>query len=99
MRDHPGASLDKKEHDMRAFIIPAAISVLTVLGSVEPSSAEVTYPFCAQYGGGRGGGRNCGFWTWEQCLATVWGNGGYCEANPMYVPLGPPPGRKLRRTY
>jgi Protein of unknown function (DUF3551) len=82
---------------MRKFIIPVAISVLTVLASVQPSSAEITYPWCAQYGG-HIGGRNCGFWTYQQCRATVSGIGGYCEANPMYVPLDAP-ARRLRRAY
>jgi Protein of unknown function (DUF3551) len=82
---------------MRKFIIPVAISVLTVLASVQPSSAEITYPWCAQYGG-HIGGRNCGFWTYQQCRATVSGIGGYCEANPMYVPFDAP-ARRLRRAY
>jgi hypothetical protein len=37
-----------------------------------------------------GGARNCGFWTNEQCMATVSGIGGYCEVNAMY--RGPSPG-------
>jgi hypothetical protein len=84
-----------KELDVRRFIIPAALSVLAVLTSAGPSQAEVIYPFCAQYGG-HAGGRNCGFWTWQQCRATVLGTGGYCEANPMYLPYE---GRRLRRAY
>jgi Protein of unknown function (DUF3551) len=58
----------------------------------QPASAEITYPWCAQYSGGRGGGRNCGFWTYEQCSATVSGISGndVCEVNAMY--RGPQPG-------
>jgi hypothetical protein len=93
-RDQPGMTSQSTELDMRKFIVPLAISVLTMLASVEPSSAEITYPWCAQYGGR--GGRNCGFSTFEQCRATVFGTGGYCEANPMFVPLD---GRRLRRPY
>ena len=80
---------------MRKIIVPLALSVLAVLASAGPSSAEITYPFCAQYGG-HNGGRNCGFWTWGQCMATVRGTGGYCEANPMYLPVD---GRRARRAY
>ncbi|HTV37789.1 MAG TPA: DUF3551 domain-containing protein [Xanthobacteraceae bacterium] len=48
------------------------------------------YPWCAQYGGGEmGGGTNCGFTTYEQCMATLSGNGGFCNRNTQYVP---PPG-------
>jgi hypothetical protein len=45
-----------------------------------------TYPWCAQYGGmGGGGGRNCGFVSYAQCLATVSGVGGFCERNQFYT--------------
>ena len=44
-----------------------------------------------EFGGGNdGGGRNCGFWTYQQCQQTVFGTGGYCEVNAMY--RGPQPG-------
>ncbi len=71
---------------MRKFIMPLALSAFAMLASVQPSSAEITYPWCAQYGG-HNAGRNCGFWTYQQCRATVHGTGGYCEANPMFVPV------------
>jgi hypothetical protein len=55
------------------------------------------YPWCAFYGGigGMGIGSstyNCGFVSWEQCMATISGVGGVCRPNPRYVP--PPPRRK-----
>jgi hypothetical protein len=88
------------------YILPVlALCVLGIAGTGEPANAEITYPWCAQYGGGRGGGggRNCGFWTYEQCRATVWGTGGYCEANAMYrgPQRGqiPPPPEPRRRVY
>ena len=65
-----------------------ALSMLALLGGSECSRAELTYPWCAQYaGGGDGGGgaRNCGFWTYEQCMATVSGIGGYREVNADHV--------------
>jgi len=79
---------------MRRIIIALALSALSFLDLVAasaPASAEITYPWCAQYrGGDRGGGRNCGFWTYEQCVASVSGNNGTCEINAMY--RGPQPG-------
>jgi hypothetical protein len=33
-----------------------------------------------------GGGRNCGFTTFDQCLATISGIGGTCMRNTMYEP-------------
>jgi hypothetical protein len=67
---------------------------LFVLGSLvaaagSPAQAQ-NYPWCAYYGGrGFGGGTNCGFTTFEQCMATVNGIGGFCDRNTQYVP---PPG-------
>jgi Protein of unknown function (DUF3551) len=77
--------------------------MLFVLGIVFGIAALATnaeaqnYPWCAVYGGGRGGGgENCGFTTFEQCLETVRGIGGYCERNNTYVP---PPGPHARRYW
>ncbi len=57
------------------------------------------YPWCAQYsGGGMGGATNCGFTTFQQCLDTVRGIGGFCEPNTQYVPPpGPHPRTGVRR--
>jgi hypothetical protein len=61
------------------FVVP-----LLLLALVDIASAQ-NYPWCAQYTS-RGGPRNCGFVSWEQCMATVRGAGGYCERNAMYQP-------------
>jgi hypothetical protein len=75
---------------------------LGILGSMFAfgSVAEAqNYPWCAEYGGGdMGGGTNCGFTTFEQCMATLSGMGGFCNRNTQYVPPpGPhnPPYRRL----
>ncbi|MGZ8299773.1 MAG: DUF3551 domain-containing protein [Rhodoplanes sp.] len=47
------------------------------------------YPWCASYGGGRGGGTNCYFSTWDQCRQAASGNGGYCFRNTWYDAYGP----------
>ena len=31
--------------------------------------------FCALY---KGGAENCGFYSFNQCMAALWGNGGIC---------------------
>jgi hypothetical protein len=55
--------------------------------------------WCAQYSGGRaGGGTNCGFFTWNQCMATVSGVGGFCVVNQFYNPCGSA-GRAKKRRY
>jgi hypothetical protein len=58
--------------------------------AVGTSAKAQNYPWCAYYGGGQGGGgTNCGFVTFEQCMATLSGMGGWCNRNTQYVP---PPG-------
>jgi hypothetical protein len=71
--------------------MPRLVSIVSIcafatLASIPSGTAEITYPWCAQYSNEHGG-RNCGFATLEQCRASVSGNGGYCEVNPMYQPL------------
>jgi Protein of unknown function (DUF3551) len=43
-------------------------------------------PWCSEYSGGGtggGGGSNCGFYSFDQCLANVRGIGGFCVRNPF----------------
>lgn len=41
------------------------------------------YPWCSNFHDGAG--TNCGFSTYEQCMATARGSGGYCAPNNLYV--------------
>jgi hypothetical protein len=68
---------------MRTLII-SVLAVGTIGGailSISPANAQ-EYPWCVQYGGR--GGSNCGFVTWEQCMAARSGNGGYCYRNRFF---------------
>ena len=81
-----------------AVIGIAIIASLPALAT--PARAAIEYPWCAQYSGDDGGGRNCGFTTLEQCRATISGMGGSCERNPFYP--GSASGisqRKLKRQH
>jgi uncharacterized protein DUF3551 len=61
----------------------AAIASLPIFST--PARAEIEYPWCAQYSGAdMGGGRNCGFVSYEQCMQTIRGMGGFCEPNLFY---------------
>lgn len=45
------------------------------------------YPWCVY---DPAGATNCGFTTYEQCMVTLSGIGGFCNRNAQYVPpLGP----------
>ena len=71
---------------MKHYLLAAAAAVtLSTLVPAAPASAAIEYPWCAQYGG-RAGGRNCGFTSYQQCMATVRGMGGFCERNLFYAP-------------
>ncbi|MCK9918685.1 DUF3551 domain-containing protein [Microbacteriaceae bacterium K1510] len=57
-----------------------------MLAVLAPSTSHaVEYPWCAQYGAAGDGGRVCGFSTFQQCLETVSGVGGFCERNLLYT--------------
>jgi hypothetical protein len=58
------------------------------------------YPWCAYYSGKGGGGTNCGFISFEQCMATAWGLGSNCQPNTQYVPPpGPHPPTSVKRRH
>lgn len=79
-------------------LLLGAVAALTISPLVAtPARAEIEYPWCAQYGGGRDGlgATNCGFVTLAQCQATVSGVGGFCIQNPMY-PAAPNPQPRRR---
>jgi hypothetical protein len=54
------------------------------------------YPWCANYDSHGFGGSNCGFSTWNQCMATVSGIGGFCVPNQFYNP-GPASAGRINR--
>ena len=69
-----------------------ALVTVLVMSAAQPASAEVQYPWCAQYRSAFGA-TNCGFVTYRQCLETISGVGGICTRNPAYHP----PARSKRK--
>jgi hypothetical protein len=53
-------------------------------------------PWCANMGG-RDGGWDCGYYTFDQCMATARGLGGSCAPNPRALAAPKPPLRRARR--
>ena len=67
----------------------AATGPLATQADAHPSATR----FCALY---KGGAENCGFYTFNQCLAALSGNGGICTMAPyqgdiirVHTPYGP----------
>ena len=69
---------------IRSTLIALA-AIMAVNAFAQPVEAATEYPWCAQYGRWGGGGRNCGFVSFQQCMATVSGIGGFCERNGFYI--------------
>jgi len=72
---------------LRRIAVSALLAMPLLLTAFAPAAAR-EYPWCARYDWST---RNCGFVSFQQCLATISGIGGRCEPNPFYK--GPPPRR------
>ena len=80
---------------MRFVLLALSVIAATTVSNT-PTKAQ-NYPWCAYYNG-RFGGTNCGFTTFQQCLDTVSGIGGFCQLNNLYQPpAGPHPYTRQRR--
>jgi uncharacterized protein DUF3551 len=83
-----------------ALTIVAIFAGAGVLVSGTPARADwaQTAPWCANMGG-RDGGWDCGYYTFEQCMATARGLGGSCAQNPraLAAPKPKPQPRRARR--
>jgi len=80
---------------LSALAVIAAIAAIATLAT--PAQAQ-NYLWCARYnGGGAGGGTNCGFVSFAQCMATARGLGAFCAMNTQYVPS--PPRAQRRYPY
>ncbi len=73
---------------MRILMFLSAVYVAAV--AIGTRAEAKSYPWCAQYSKGDGS-QNCGFVSFEQCMADVRGIGGFCNPNTQYVP---PPGSR-----
>jgi len=69
--------------------VSGVFAIVAVLAT--PAAKAREYPWCARYDWTT---YNCGFVSFQQCLATISGIGGRCEPNPRYS--GPPPRQKKR---
>jgi hypothetical protein len=67
------------------------LSVAGVTALVGTRAQAQNYPWCSIYTGSMGGSQNCGFSTYQQCMANVSGIGGFCQLNDTYHPPGGAP--------
>ena len=69
------------------------VAALSAAAQAAPAQAR-EYPWCARYDVWT---YNCGFATFQQCLATISGAGGICTPNPRAVAIGDERPRRHKR--
>jgi len=83
-------------HSGTGFLV--ALVALTAMTQTPASALPYDpYPWCANYESRGFGGSNCGFSTWNQCMATVSGIGGFCVPNQFYNPGHASAGRASKK--
>ena len=63
---------------------PLVLVVVVVAMATGTPAGPQDYPWCSNFADGAG--VNCGFTSYEQCMATARGTGGYCAPNAMLKP-------------
>jgi hypothetical protein len=80
-----------------ARLAAATILVTAAAGFAVPAQAQ-DYPWCLQSSAYEGG-ENCGFSTYDQCMASRLGIGGFCQANTQYRANGAPAPHRALKTH
>ena len=65
-----------------------ALAAFTAVAGASTGAQAQNYPWCAVYDMGDAA-YNCGFSTYQQCMVTFSGIGGFCERNTQFQPLRP----------
>jgi hypothetical protein len=79
----------------------AVLGLLLTTFAVAPrAQAQSNYLWCARYGTPYDD-TSCGFTSFEQCMASVSGIGGFCERNDTYRPplAAVPPRHQARKSH
>ena len=73
---------------MRSQMFSLVLVSAALMGATELASAQspYSYPWCARQGGRQGGTTSCYFTSYQQCMTTISGIGGYCYQSPYYQP-------------
>jgi hypothetical protein len=87
---------------MTRSILAAAAAAIALsaatLSAPRPADAAPYWPWCSQYGP-RSNAHACAFASWEQCMQTVSGIGGYCYENREPPPATARPRPVRQRRY
>jgi Protein of unknown function (DUF3551) len=71
---------------MRLPILSLFVIAAALLGETQAVSAQspTSYPWCAQYPTEQSAAMSCYFTSYQQCMTTISGIGGYCFESPYY---------------
>ncbi len=67
---------------LQILVLTTAIGLTAM---TTPASAQNYHPWCAHYGTPYDD-TSCAFVSYEQCMASVSGIGGFCQRNDTYAP-------------
>jgi len=85
---------------MRWPIFSLFLIAVALVGEIRAGSAQspTSYPWCARVGQ-RDGPTSCYYKSYEQCMTTLSGIGGYCYRSPYYhaAPITGPPVKENSR--
>ena len=73
---------------MGSTIFTAVVVCVALTGTSEPASAQsaYSYPWCSQLPAAQSDATTCYFSSYQQCMMTISGIGGYCYQSPYYHP-------------
>ena len=84
---------------MRLPILWLFLIAAVPLGEIQAASAQspTSYPWCARFRST--GATSCYFTSYQQCMTTLSGIGGYCYRSPYYdaAPITAPPVKQNSR--
>lgn len=76
--------------------LAGALILLAVGAGGASAQSPYSYPWCAYYAPAGSGLTSCYFASYEQCMASVSGVGGFCGQNPAYRGPDVPPGARAQ---
>jgi hypothetical protein len=71
---------------MRSRIILPVVASLALMGAADLASAQspTSYPWCSRQNARGSAATSCYFTSYQQCMTTISGIGGYCYQSPYY---------------
>ncbi len=70
---------------VRSGLAAIGVLALSAVPGVVNAAESKSYAWCVFYDSST---YNCGFTSYEQCMQTARGNGGFCRPNPFAEPRG-----------